>query len=548
MLPGLSCLAQWQFKIDGRQAYYDSETNTMLATVPQGSFGQTLTLNVEYQWPWASCEIDDEPVYLSHQFADIQAEHTYHVRLTDALGKVVERNLAFTFLPIIRLNGTFSNDYSDATIQLSNPANHYTDHLKASIKWRGGTTNKPDRHKRNYKVKLEADTTLMGMRNDDSWILDAGQPDVFRVRNRIAFDLWNDMAPKPHYAALEPKARNSSDGCIVELFLGDEYRGIYNLMEPIDRKQLRLKKVDSKTGEVRGCLYKGVAWQNCQMFDPITTYDNQSDVLLGFEMKYPDLEDNDTTDWAPLVEAVNFARLSTDEEFEEHVEEYFDLESIFYYSIFLSVSNALDNSGKNMYWSVYDKTTDRRLAVTPWDLDCTFGQRWGGTLDKTMTVPNILSDVDVCIFFRLYKSNYKGFNDELNRRYRELRQPDSLLSTNNLLARFTNYYQMLKNSGAAQRETLKWYDDTDLMGDTIDFDKEYTYICNWVKRHMQSIDRHTFPLYYNDSFFNPEGVETPAASAQAPEGVFSLSGQRIDSRRKLKPGIYIVNGRKTIIR
>ena len=126
------------------------------------------------------------------------------------------------------------------------------------------------------------------------------------------------------------------------------------------------------------------------MFNTFDSYDNHSETLEGFEVKYPDLSDNDTTDWHPLVAANNFAVQSHRAEFEEHVADYFDIDPIIDYSIFLTVTNAVDNSGKNMFWAIYDKKTSQRLTLAPWDLDATFGQRWGGLLKENngMASPN----------------------------------------------------------------------------------------------------------------------------------------------------------------
>lgn len=554
----LSSIVHAQMLVDGRKAAYDSLTNTLLATVPERCFHQTAEFTIELQDCWQSCTIDGEPVIGSHLFSNIEAQKGYELMLTDTLGNSVERRLEFTFLPIIELQGSFSNTYVDTLLLFTDPTAHRTDTLAASIKWRGGTTNTASKHKRNYKIKLSADTTLLGMRNDDSWILDAGQPDVFRLRNRIAMDLWNDMAPQPYYADREPTARNGVSGRVVEVFLNDEYRGFYNFSESMDRKQLQIKKIKSDTGQIRGCLYKAFNWVSTQMFDTLTVYDNTQETLRGFEVKYPDLQDSDTTDWAPLVEANNFARTSTDEYLVEHVEEYFDVEPILYYTLFVSSINAYDNNGKNMYWAVYDKNIDRRLTLAPWDLDASFGQRWGAILtgfetNENPILPEYLNDVDVYIFYRLFKSNYHNFNDRLNQRYKEMRQPGGVLTTDSLISRFTTYYQLIKNSGAAQRETARWSGDTDLKGEEIDFDREYDYICQWIMRHMQLLDENTFPLYYNDAYFELEqGINSPIAKRPPSNTIYDLQGRPVSNRqssnRHLPKGIYISHGRKYIVK
>ena len=541
---------QAQLTIDGRHVCLDTITNTMLATLPETCFGQSLTLDVSLESGWNTGMIDDSPIDGNYTFENINATQTYHLQLYHSDGDSIDTKLQFTFLPIIQLKGDFGYDYQSGTILFSDPSTHYTDTLSATIKWRGGSTNIEGKNKRNYKLKLDADTTLLGMRNDNNWILDAGQPDVFRMRNRIAMDIWNDMAHQPYYADLEPKARNGVSGHMVELFLNDEYRGIYNLSENIDRKQMKIKKIDKETGAIRGCLYKGISWQNTNMFSILTDYDNHQESFYGYEVKYPDLNDSDTTDWLPLVSVSNIVRDMTKEQFIEEVDQYFDLPVLADYSIFLTVVNALDNSGKNMFWAVYDKNITQRLTLAPWDLDCTFGQRWGGTLvgqDDDMTSPDYLTDVDIYVFYQLYHYNAFQFNDQMNQRYRELRETGNVLSTDSLINRVTHYYNLITNSGAAQRETNKWSGDTDIWGEAIDFQQEYDYICQWIKQHMEAIDSIGFPVFYNDSFFAPDYI-SPAIvfdGSDFRDIYYDLQGRKVD--RPTKPGIYIRNGKKIIV-
>ena len=167
-----------------------------------------------------------------------------------------------------------------------------------------------------------------------------------------------------------------------------------------------------------------------------------------------------------------------------------------------------------------------------------------------MASPNYLSDVDIKVFYNLYAFNTNQFNDQINQRYNELRQPGNPLSTDNLINRFTQYYHLLKNSGAANRETRKWSGDSDLRGEEIDFDKEYVYICNWIEKRMQIIDRKGFPIVYTPEYFEI-GISQPANDQNdqdAASPIYNLSGQRTQQNGRLKPGIYIQKGKKIIIR
>lgn len=141
-----------------------------------------------------------------------------------------------------------------------------TTFLKA--KWRGGSTNTADKHKRNYKIKPlmkreKQEISLLGMREDNNWILDAGQVDLFRLRNRIATEIWNEFASKPYYTS-KNQSQEWSSRKVVEVILNNEYRGIYSLTETMDRKELKLKKYDDINQEFHGQLWKVSSWDKAQ--------------------------------------------------------------------------------------------------------------------------------------------------------------------------------------------------------------------------------------------------------------------------------------------
>jgi len=359
-------------------------------------------------------------------------------------------------------------------------------------------------------------------------------------------DLWNDFNSKPYYAEQEPKARNGVSGKVVEVFLNDEYRGIYNFSENLDRKQMKLKKVDKKTGQIRGCLYKVKAYGYGNMSDTVDIYDNTSETWEKIEVKYPDLQDSDTTDWSTLYNALNFVTFSTDEEFAAQVSDYFDLPVVIDISVFIATVNALDNRGKNILWGVYDKTQSKRLTPAPWDLDCTVGQEWL----TEYRGPEILIDWQIGLTNRLIANNVLGFNDRLNQRYKELRQ--NLLSTDSLVNRYTSYYQLLKRSGAAQREEQRWSGDTDVRGMEINFDNEIDTISQWITTHMEWLDGAWFPLDLWVAWYEAqmeEGIDTPKTLPDDTDTpLFTISGQRVRPRQHLPAGVYIKNGKKFLRR
>ena len=531
---------QAQLMIGGRQASYDRLTSTYLITVPESNFNQDITLTVSKDDNCRQIIINGRNVENnSFTFQNISSNNYFTVTFIQNNGLADSRFIKFTFLPIIQLNGSFGYDYQDGTMLLYEPDKAYADTLQASIKWRGSTTNTPDKHKRNYKIKLKEDRKLLGMRNDNNWILDAGQPDVFRLRNRVAMDIWSDMAPPLYYAQQEPKARSAISGKVVEVFLNDEYMGIYNFSENMDRKQMKVKKIDAE-GNIRGCLYKAKGWGYPLMYDTLyVPTNNLSEQWDHFEVKYPDLADSDTTDWTTLYNAIDFVVMSSEQEFRDHVAEYFDIPVLVDYCIFGSALNAIDNYGKNIYWAVYDKTVDKKLTLAAWDLDCTVGQRWASQFNPDFISPHFLFDMTFGLTKRLIQLDVDNFVDKLNTRYDELRK--GILATDSLQHRYEYYYDLITRSGAAKRETTRWSGDSDLNGELMSFDYEISYIKSWLTRHLRDLDREGFPL---SEQVIPEAI-TPLVESpvRRDDIIYDLTGRRV-SPASMSKGIYIVNGKK----
>ena len=144
--------------------------------------------------------------------------------------------------------------------------------MTALVKWRGGYTNTEGRHKRNYSIKFvdengeKQNRQLLGMRRDNHWKLDAGQVDLSRVRNRVATDLWLDMARPPYYYDQAPDVLTAARGKMVEVFTNGSYMGIYSLMESIDRKQLQVKKYDEQSNTFHGMIWNAASWSKVAEF------------------------------------------------------------------------------------------------------------------------------------------------------------------------------------------------------------------------------------------------------------------------------------------
>lgn len=567
-------------KINGKPAAHDSETNTYLATLSADLCdASAVTLSVDYDSKRGSLTISGKDVAPGgqHQFGTPSNNHKYIMRFTTPEGTSFSAYLAFTFMPIVELYGSFSASTSGGNIRVNDPDQEGEDELLCMrCHWRGNTS--LNRAKKCYAVKLtdadgnSIDRKLLGLRNDNNWILDAAFVDPSRIRNRVSTDIWNDYHVAPYYGDQEPKARTATRGKMVEVFLNGSYDGIYCMTEKLDRKQLKLKKLENGTSDDKvlpnvkqhGLLYKAVEWHYTSYFgyqngaftgvlppEPVNT----SDAWGGWEIKYPDLGDGEPIDWRPLYNHVAFVATCTDESFCREAPERFDLPALRDYYLLQEMAMAFDNSAKNIYWFIYDAAESKKMSLAPWDFDGTWGRIWDGTKsyatpDKTLRDHSGSLGSANKIFSYLMRLNVDGWNQQLAERYAELRR-SGIFDPDNLYARFASYTHLLTASGATRREIIRWDGNS---GFFLDWEAEMDYIRGWIDTHIAVLDA----FYHYDPIV---GICSPSAAAPTPAviDVYSPDGRCVkrinaESGREadallhtLPAGVYIIGGRKVKI-
>ena len=505
--------------IGGHRAPYDAFNNIWLCSVPQVTFGEDFSAEVTFGEDLADLAIEGTAVANGETFVFEGVEGGKLYTVTAYMGdSLITGSITFTWLPIVELTGSFGKNYTIGSVTVSEPDSINAEPMMAKLKWRGVTTNVSGKHKRNYRIKfLDEDSTKLnrtffGLRNDNSWILDAGQVDFLRVRNRVSTDLWLDMAREPWYADSVSELHHGSRGQMVEVLLNGEYAGIYNMCEPIDRKQMKLKRFDEETRTFHGQTWMAYTWtRTVNMSEPqrlprfSTTWD-------GFELKYPDKDEIGTVKWTALQDAVLFANRSFEDRqlFKDSIEYYFDMPVMQDYYVFIMALQALDNECKNIYYVCRDVEDNPRLTMVPWDLDICLGQNYlpGVSLPdmvKPDRGPDWISHLPM-----LMMMDDEDYRSQVIERYRELRQ--GVLDTDNLVNRYRSAIDELENSGAAAREESRWSGDTDLAKKTLDLSAEMDYVENWIRQRMEYLDTYVFtdnppvdPITYLKGDVNGDG-------------------------------------------
>lgn len=308
------------------------------------------------------------------------------------------------------------------------------------------------------------DLSLLGMRNDDDWNLQAMYNEPLRLRSLTSNQLWK-LIHSPYYRTREPDAVNGIEMKYVEFFLNGSYQGIYALGERVDRKQLQLEQYD---GTLRGELYKGVDW-GVTTFHSLPGFPGPEPFWDGFEYDYPE----ELVEWINLYGFADFIINEEDYYFYLDYKKIIELNNAVDYFIFLNLLRAKDNTGKNIFIARYD--FDQPYFYVPWDLDGVFGTMYLGL--KEPITNDLLSNG---MYDRLIKDcEAAGFNQTLRSRWNVLRQ--NVITESSIMAMFQQNYDLLHSNGAYEREALTWPDYTF-------FPDDMDYLKNWLRDRLAYLD------------------------------------------------------------
>jgi len=398
--------------------------------------------------------------------------------------------------------------------------------------------------KKSFAVKLydengeDLDANIFGIREENSWILDAMAVDRIRMRNRICFDVWNDLSQTPYDTKYGN--RNGTQGVFVELFINGDYHGLYCLTDKIDRKLLRLKKIKvSEDGEedVHGLLYKGVKWNGYTdiWLRSYSEADTSKDTWNGWELQYPDDYPSAST-WQPLMDLIDFCSDSTsDETFIREYQSYFYRENLADYAVFTMALNVGDNAYRNTFLSVVDIAKGHRYLLSPWDMDMSLGGHWNGNYNESLAKINRYSQV--APYNRLAVQDIDGFIDLEKSKWTEYYT--TLFSCDSISKRLDNYAELFTSSGAWEREYAKWNGNpVPLKESVID---ELEYVKDWYGKNYENLCTQ-FGVEPTTT-----GITNITSFQPSINNIYTIDGRRI-SQKDMHRGIYIVNGKKIVVR
>ena len=401
--------------------------------------------------------------------------------------------------------------------------------MHAGFKIRGTSSQQYD--KKSYRVELwademgaeMADTTFLGLRSDDDWNLEAMWAQPLRLRDKVANELWMEMYQLP-YLENEPEARPGIRMVYADLFINDEYLGVYALTERMDRKQLGLRKYN---GDLRGVLYKGNG-PGAPTFDTLPMYDNTSDTWDNYEWVYPN-ESDTAINWNHLYSFTNFVINASDNVFYSQYAAQFDQDNAIDYYLFINSLMAMDNMGRNLFVARYKKSST--YMYLPWDLDAIWGLDTDGS--KTYNTAGLKSNG---FFDRLVQDcNNNGFVASAKTRYNALRS--DILTTEHIMEMVQDQYNALVENGAYEREHEAWPEFT------VD-ESQLDYMRDWLDNRFSYLDREINAACGTWGIEAPEPVEGPTRMVEVfPNPAKDRINIRFEAAGEASIRLYDMTGR-----
>lgn len=445
-------------------------------------------------------------------------------------------------LPVLKVSfpGKFSKDmdYIQGSMSLTDTDGTVTE-LPAKFKTRGATAlNYSMKPSFNMKLRAEdgteIDSALCGIRSCSSWILDAMAIDRINMRNRVCTDTWNAIYRLPYETQFD--SRSATLGKFVEVYINNEYKGIYCLTDRINRKLLDLKKVkinEDSTATIRGVLYKH---GTTSVGDQNTTgifLDSTVCVIAwhdAWELTEPE-EYGCQEAWQPLFDMY---QLRSDY---QQIAENFYLDNINDYILMVMAFSLADNWGnKNQYLSVRNIQKDgnkARFIYSPWDMDASIGgdykgSYYGGNYDRGFLVKDIGKNAVQPFSTCLKQPEFKQMMKE---RWVELREgPLSIEAVATLLQ---GYARLFVESGAWQRQYDYFQSQKYQPCLVPDLYAEVNMVIQWYQDRFQQMDD-----YFD---IDPTGItQHNNLAPQTTTPTYDLLGHPVSPQYK---GIRISNGK-----
>lgn len=367
-----------------------------------------------------------------------------------------------TDLPVmyIHFNEELNGDIKKPCTIEYYPADRKKIKLPAKIKRRGGFSYGFPKH--SYSIKLDDNYSPGDLKADNNWYLISSYIDKTLMRHKISYDLFRSMGQN-----------NIAPHCIyVILYINNDYNGIYQLTERLDRNRLAVSRTDTS----------GVIFKEPMMFFE-NTYHAYNDSLNYYHQRFPKIT---VSDKAYIIDQFkDFIYNSTDSVFthrETGIVKWIDIDNFIDWHLIVLFTNNADGILKGFYFYKKDSLTPFRMAL--WDYDHCFGRDG----DNEMNMNERPVDcTKIILIKRLLELNPYDYRDRLKKRWGYLKEKD-ILTENNFLSLVNQNYKLLRPH--TDQNFYRWPYDNYIYFDDNDFETEVNLMKKFIKIRFPYIDKY----------------------------------------------------------
>jgi hypothetical protein len=376
----------------------------------------------------------------------------------------IDRVNSKPFNSTVDLGDSSSNIYTDVYVEFmeNKEQDNYVIpviYSTGKIRFRGATSMMFE--KKSYKLELDSKASFSGMDSDDDWILDALYADKSKIRNILASEIWNFINDNQ-------RIQNDLHGKFVELFVDNEYMGLYVLKEKVGKKIVGIHE--------GGLIAKSYTHINDDIIDnfinnDVSLYQQDDEMILeNFELKK-----YNSYSLSNFIRNMKQYYVSRNY---DSINESFYIDNYLNYKIFISLICAMDNVSKNQYYSM--DGDDSKVLITPWDMDLTFGLDYSNdTFLKSINFFDNYGDsawLNNYIFSDMDERTFNSFKN----RYWQLRNNGLNMDFFNSL--LDGYKKNIIDGGSVLRDSERWYE--------YDVESEIEYIRKWINNRIQFLDQY----------------------------------------------------------
>lgn len=285
--------------------------------------------------------------------------------------------------------------------------------------------------------------SLLGLRQDEDWLLYAAYEDQEKIRNVFSSNLWQ-------YSCAKDNAWGANTGMeyrYLELFINGKYWGLYALGFPIDEKQVGIDK-----GSDQEALFKCYSWFIEDMArELIVGEQTLEEIEEYFQNKWKNSENWDLIlsyyDYLFLTDISRESLLSS-----------IDLNNAIDIYLFFQLIQGSDNVGdgklKNLYLAIKNDSNGLSSLFCPWDMNGSWGNNCHG---RTYTIKaGYFSTMRSGYLWRLVQDNDQDILKDIFEKYWILRK--DVWSDQQINALLDEYEADIYGSGAYLRDMVRWPD------------------------------------------------------------------------------------------